>query len=97
MGEIFSFGSLYIKNDDGTYSPIGEVQDCSEFVVSSECDLPDPVWFPKEFVAQITMTHKQQREMYKLIRNICARDKRMIRRFIRWQEKIRRLKLKKVI
>ena len=97
MGEIFSSGSLYIRNDDGTYSPIGEVQeDCSGFMVASKYNFPDPAWLHHELNMTIIVTRKQQRKFGKQLKKSIARYQRIKRRFIRLEEKRRRNALKEL-
>lgn len=102
MGEELNIGTLYMRNDDGSFSEIMRIAEMShpiiypEFTDSDNGSLGSAEWFTPELVAKITLSDKQNKEFIRAFLKGIARHRRMVRRFIRMKEKIRRSMLKGV-
>ena len=104
FGEILS-GQLFIDDGNGNYIPLTCGTLSASFPDITNVDIPheEKEWEPlclgfgsaeAEFSATLTMTHREQRRMYKFFRREYNKAQRAYRRWIRHKEQERRKRLK---
>lgn len=96
FGEILS-GQLFMDDGNGNYVPLtcGTLSDITNVDIPHEEKEWEPLCLAEaEFSATLTMTHREQRRMYKFFRREYNKAQRAYRRWIRHKEQERRKRLK---
>ena len=100
MGEELNIGTLYMQNDNGSFSEIMKVTEMAhpiiypEFTDSDNGSPGSAEWFTPELIAKITLSDRQHKEFIRAFLKEVARSRRIVRRSKRLKEKIRRNRLK---